>query len=142
MCSTFLVSPNPRVSTCSRCGRGQEHHDHPAAEYMDEPRTFPRNLERERMLTDLAAKSVGLTGDAGLRAFADRRAAPGGVRERLDAVQEAAEELGDASNYLCWGIERVYDAMLAGDSEATATYERLMRSLAGVVVAWDALVRG
>lgn len=74
--------------------------------------------------------------------FADARAAPGGVRENLDAVQEICEELADAANYAVWGIEAVYDRMLAGDSEATAVYERLMRSLSAIVAAWDALVRG
>lgn len=134
MCSTFQESANTRIKGCERCGKVREVHP--------EHGKRPRNLELERRLVEIAAKSAGLTGAAGLDDFADARAHPGGVREGLDPAQEAAEELGDARNYLTWGIERIYDLMLAGDSEATATYERLMRSLAGVVVAWDALVRG
>lgn len=136
-CPGYMPSANPRTRGCERCGLLPKHHVKTA-----EVGKRPRDLGLERKLTEIAAKSAGLHSTAGLDDFADRRAHPGGVREALDAVQEAAEELADARNYLTWGIERVYDAMLAGDSEATATYERLMRSLAGVVVAWDALVRG
>ena len=94
------------------------------------------------MLVEVAARAQGLSGDAGLWEFADARAWPGPVRTELNAKQEIGEELADGANYACWGIERVYDAMLAGDSEATAEYERLMRCLSHVVAAWDALVRG
>lgn len=94
----------------------------------------------ERRLTTLAARSVGAEPAAvALRQFADARAWPGGVRTDLDPTQECAEELADASSYLLWGIERVYDAVLAGDPVACDEYERLMRALGGVVLAWRAL---
>jgi len=102
---------------------------------------MPRNPERERELVSIAARSVGLSGDAGLWEFANARALPGGVRTNLNARQEIAEEVADGANYACWGIERVYDRMLEGDSEATAEYERLMRCLSYLSAAWNALVR-
>lgn len=142
-CDKYQTSLNPRNRGCERCGLLPKFHPkpHPAAEYMNEPRTRPRRKDLERDLVDVASRATGLSGDAGLWEFADKRAAPGGVREGLDAVQEIAEELADACNYCVWGIERVYEQMLEGDSEATAQYERLMRCLSSVVAAWDALVR-
>lgn len=142
-CDRYQPSANPRNRGCERCGVLPKHHErpHPAAEYFNEPRTQPRNQQRERALIETASRAVGLPSDAGLWSFADQRAAPGGVRENLDAVQEICEELADAANYAVWGIEAVYDRMLAGDSEATSVYERLMRSLSAIVTAWDALVR-
>jgi hypothetical protein len=101
-----------------------------------------RDHTLERELTELAARSVGLVGDGGIGAFADFRALPGGVRPRsLEAWRrEVAEELADARNYCLWWAQSVYRAMLAGESAACEEYERAMRALAGVLVAWRGLV--
>lgn len=106
----------------------------------------PRNLEIEAHLMSIATQAAGhvtfddwgnpVGDDAGLSAFADSRARPGGIRSDLDADLETFEELADARNYLLWGIERDYAAFLRGESEATARYERRMRALRAVIVAW------
>jgi hypothetical protein len=100
-----------------------------------------RNLKLERELTDLACEAGGLPGAGGrnIRAFADGRALPGGVRLTLDADREAAEELADARNYLVWGIVAIYPAVLAGEPNACANYERRMRALTALIKAWVAL---
>jgi hypothetical protein len=105
-----------------------------------------RDLDIEAHLMNIAAQAAGhvtaddwgnLTGDdGGLSAFADARAMPGGVRADFDPDRETFEELADARNYLVWGIERDYAAFLRGESEATARYERRMRALRALVVAW------
>lgn len=115
--------------SCVKCGR-----------LVDDAGLRPRDEALERQLTRLAARSVGCEAAASsLRAFADARAWPGGVRPGLDPTQECAEELGDASNYLLWGVERIYPSMVAGDPGACDEYERLMRALGAVVLAWREL---
>lgn len=101
-----------------------------------------RDLRLERMLTATAAAAHGLPGTGGLDAFADQRALPGGVRIELDADLETAEELADARNYLVWGIEPIYAAMVGGESVAGALYARRMRTLGHIAAAWHALQSG
>jgi hypothetical protein len=106
----------------------------------------PRNLDLERELVELAARSAGFydvhgNGDpAGIDDFADRRALPGGVRIGLDPEREALEELADARNYLVWGCERDYQAYLDGDAVAGDRVRRRLEALSGVLRAWHALV--
>lgn len=139
-CSGYVASANPRNRGCDKCGLLPRYH--PIQEGFHPPgvKTHPRNVELERRLSDVSARSLGLNGDMGLRDFADARAWPGGVRAGLNATQEAGEELGDASNYLLWRVEQIYGSVEAGESESTAEYERLMRAHAHVVAAWAALV--
>lgn len=99
----------------------------------------PRDARLERELVALAVQAAGVTSDLGLREYADHRALPGGVRLDLDPIAEAREELADACNYLIWGIEPLYARYLAGDPEAADLYERMMRTLSGVIAAWCAL---
>jgi hypothetical protein len=93
----------------------------------------------ERHLTDLAARAAGLPNDRGLRAFADRRTHPGGVRIGADWDQEAAEEIADCANYLAWGCIETYDGYLAGEPVATARFERRLRALRRQVESWHEL---
>lgn len=159
-CPGFLKSGNPRIVSCERCG-------YPAGSHSAVPRYMrnfsqidtqdekyaileddsqesigfrPRNIQLERELTLTAARCTGLAGTGGLDDYADHRALPGGVRYNLDPIQETLDELADARNYLVWGLERVHDRMVAGESEASAAYERLMRCLVHVVAAWTALL--
>jgi hypothetical protein len=101
-----------------------------------------RDHQLERELTDLAARSVGLVSDGGIGAYADGRAHPGGVRPRSQDgwLREVAEELADARNYALWWAQKNRPGMLAGDADACDAYERAMRALAGVLVAWRGLV--
>jgi hypothetical protein len=100
------------------------------------PAERPRDVALERSLTVLAAQAAGFTdGTHGLDDFADQRAHPGGVRVR-DLERDVLEELADARNYCVWVIEPLWEAHLAGDPEASATVERCLRALAGVVRAW------
>lgn len=95
-----------------------------------------RDLPLERHLTELAATAAGLPNDRGLRAFADRRAWPGGIRTPRDWDQEAAEEIADCSSYLTWGLVEDHPGYLAGEPVATARFERRMRALMRIVEAW------
>lgn len=135
----FLASPNPRNNSCLRCGKLQ------CRPKLDQPvtenGTTPRNIPLERELTALAAQAAGHETDYGLRDFADARAWPGGVRKDLDCTREIAEEISDASNYAVWGIERIYDRVLAGDPAVLDDYERLMRAHAKIIEAWRELLR-
>jgi len=94
-----------------------------------------RGLEGD--LTTVAAQSAGRDG-RGLSLFADRRAEPGPVRmDGRDLMHEAAEELADCRNYLVWRAQEMYPGFLAGDAQACGEYDRAMRTLAAVVVAFD-----
>jgi hypothetical protein len=64
----------------------------------------------------------------------------GGVRRDADWVQEAGEEIAGLSNYLLWAMEDRRAGFFAGDSEATAEYERFARALPHAVAAWHALL--
>lgn len=106
---------------------------------------IPRNEPLERQLTMLACKAAGyftpdgLEGyDHGLRAFADSRTLPGGLRD-VDWDVEAGEEIADLANYLVWGVIQVYPAHLAGDPDASRHYERRMRSLVRCIQLWHEL---
>lgn len=121
------TTPNARGS-CVKCGHAM-------------PPERARNVPLERELTRLAARAAGYTdGPLGLDDVADHRAHPGGVRSR-DFEREAREELADCRSYLVWACEPVWEAHLAGDPEASATVERCLRALAGVVTAWRELHR-
>lgn len=117
----------------------------PEAHAVVDPETRPRNFALEAELTDLAARAAGRFtaegggDDRGLLALAQSRALPGGVRVSLNAVREVSEELADGLNYCNWGIERVYEAFLAGDDEATHEYDRLMRCQTKLIDAWHEL---
>lgn len=95
----------------------------------------------ERELVSTACCAAGLQGDRGLNEFADSRAHPGPVRLPRDFDREVAEELADARNYLVWGIAEIYQAFLAGEPLALDVYERRMRCLSALVVAWHELHR-
>lgn len=106
---------------------------------------IPRNEPLERKLTMLACQAAGkfsadgTTGDdRGLRAFADARTLPGGLRD-VDWDIEAREEIADLANYAVWGVIQVYPGYLAGDPDATRHYERRMRTLVRCVQAWHEL---
>lgn len=101
----------------------------------------PRDLGLERELTLLAARAGGFSGDGGIGRFADERALPGGVREGLDPVREASEELADARNYLVWGLERIHARVAVGDPEVLDEHVALLGALQAVVTAWRALHR-
>lgn len=134
----FQSSRNPRVNTCERCGRTPE----ACAAAQGPPSLRPRDPAAERAYTDLAARAIGLTGDRGLRAYADWRCAPGGVRVGCDWVAELREEIGDAANYAPWALEELEAAYGAGDPEAAAEYARVLRAFSHVVAAWAALNEG
>lgn len=104
---------------------------------MLEPR--PRNLSLERHLTETAAKAAGLPDGNALSHFADSRALPGGVRPGLQSRQEIAEELADARNYAVWGIEPLWEAYQAGDTEATQEVAQLLHALSLIVAAFHGL---
>lgn len=138
----FIHDANPRREhLCCRCDRPRGAHE------------YRRDVELERYLTELAAQAAGFTkvvfdeygfpenagDDMGLRAFADGRAHPGGVRATLDVDREAAEELADCGNYLVWGIVPIYPWVLKGETWACDIYERRMRALRGVLIAWREL---
>lgn len=101
-----------------------------------------RDPELEQYLVDVAAKSAGLPGDGGVLAYADTRALPGPVIVPRDFDREIREEIADAVNYACWGIQAVWDRVLAGDPDVMDQYERHMRTLAALVQAWHALHTG
>lgn len=105
------------------------------------PALRDRNIELERLLTDLAADSVGIKAwGSKISGFADFRAYPGGVRvEGRDLEMDYAEELADARNYAVWIIEQIHAAYMAGDPIACDTYERIMRSLRWVIKAFQEL---
>lgn len=96
---------------------------------------------------DTAARAAGFFDtqgagdDAGLSAFADQRAWPGGVRADIDGVREAGEEFADARNYLLWEIERIYADVVRGEPEALDRYSMLFGALSALVVCWHALHR-
>ena len=98
-----------------------------------------RDLALERELVDIAARAAGLPIDLGLNEFAEYRAHPGPVRLPRDFDREVAEELADARSYLVWAVQRDYDRFLAGDPAATDAYERRMRCLSALVIAWREL---
>ena len=98
-----------------------------------------RDPALERHLLDIAARAGSHQTDGGLRAFADHRTVPGPVNMPRDFDQEAREDLADCANYLSWGIQESYSAMLAGDADASESYTRRMRALASVVAAWHGL---
>lgn len=129
-CRAFLTSPNPRITSCARCGRSRDAHTHERK----------RNPALERYLTDLAAQAAGLTDDRGLRAFADHRAHPGGIRPGRDWDIEIAEEIADgAGNYAIWALEEDYVGYMAGEPDATARFERRLRTLVRLMQAWHEL---
>ena len=101
---------------------------------------LPRDLNLERTLTDIAARSAGLSPSvaSSLCGYSDARAEPGAVRQR-DMDEETRQELGDGRNYLLWGIQPIYDLVIAGDPQASADYERRMRTLARLTQAWAEL---
>jgi hypothetical protein len=107
------------------------------------PPRRPRNLPLERQITDMAAKAVDASWDGGpLSDYAHERAAPfGGVRTNLDWRREVKEELADARNYICWGLEEVWEAYEAGDVLAGEQVVHGLTALSGVLRAWDALQR-
>jgi hypothetical protein len=98
-----------------------------------------RDIALERRLTDTAAKAAGLPGDGGLWRYANQRAHPGGVRADMDYDEETRQELADACNYLVWGIEPVYASL--GSGQFVDDYERYMRALSRVALAWHELHR-
>lgn len=100
----------------------------------------PRNIPLERELTDIAARAVGLSPAVAqtLCRYADGRAMPGPVRVR-DMDAEAFPEIGDARNYLVWGIEPIYADFLTGDPTASADFARRMQALGHVAQAFQAL---
>lgn len=107
----------------------------------------PRDRHLEAHVTELAGRSVGMVNaegkghDAGLGAFADSRALPGGVRPRSreEWATEVAEEVADARNYLLWWVQSVWEGVQAGEPDACHEYERAMRALQGVLTTWRAL---
>ena len=98
-----------------------------------------RDHQLERELGELAAKAAGFFDTHGLDSFADHRAHPGGVRESIDPVREMREEIADARNYACWGIEPLWEAYLAGDHDAGKRVAKLLDSLSHLIAAWHAL---
>jgi hypothetical protein len=100
-----------------------------------------RDALLEAHLVDVACRAACVSDDAGLSAFADARAWPGGVRRNLDAIRETQEELADACNYLRWGIQRIYALVEAGEPEALDAYSQMMGALSALVVCWHALHR-
>ncbi len=130
--------------------RSREDTDRLRAELVVRRQGTPRNVARERALTELAAEAAGFLSstpeglqvgdDGGLRAFADGRAQPGGVRyDGRDFDREVQEELADAGNYLVWSLVPEYESVVAGESRASSDYARRMRALSAVVEAWHAL---
>lgn len=87
-------------------------------------------------LVDIATRAAGLTSDHGLNALAEHRALPGPVHLPRDFDQEIREEIADARNYAIWAIQESYGDYLAGDPGAADDYERRMRALSKLVLAW------
>lgn len=110
-----------------------------------------RPLPLERELVDIAAAAAGLQPPGpgkrhpvvvSLDAFADHRAHPGPVRAGdRDLLLEAAEELADCRHYLTWQASLARPGLLAGEHAATVKYDRAMRALSAVIVAWGELMR-
>lgn len=104
-----------------------------------------RDLPLEAHLMDIAARAAecfdadGNGYDAGLSAFADARAWPGGVRADMDGKQEAREEFADARNYLVWEIRKLWPLVEQGEPEALDEYSQLMGALSGLVTVWHRL---
>lgn len=101
-----------------------------------------RDLDLERRLIRIAAQAAGVSGDAGLRNFANRRSPLTPVDLPRDFDEETREEIADGVNYLTWGVQETYEQVLAGDGAACADYERRMRTLTLLVKAWHALHTG
>lgn len=101
-----------------------------------------RDPALERHLVDIAARSAGLPGDGGVLAYSATRALPGPVVLPRDFDREIREEIADAVNYACWALQEVWARVLAGDPDVMDGYERHMRTLAALVVAWHALHTG
>lgn len=99
----------------------------------------PRDVPLERHLIQLAADSVGLPDDGGLRAFSDARTLPGPIRER-DFKQDAGEEIADLANYASWQLQALYPGYLAGESKACDEFARYLDVLALTVQAWRRLL--
>lgn len=108
-----------------------------------------RPLPLEHELVDIAAAAAGMPAPrpgkrhpvvAQLDDFAERRTHPGPVRAGdRDLELEAAEELADCRNYLAWAAALARPGLLAGDHDATRRYDRAMRALSAVTVAWREL---
>jgi len=101
-----------------------------------------RNPEIEAHLMDVAARAAGRVtpegggDDLGLGAFAASRVWPGGIRTEVDWDREAREEAADLANYLMFAMQQDFAGYLRGESEASARYERRMRTLKTLVVLW------
>lgn len=162
MPSCYIPSANPRSDECLRCGKlkcrperegvggsnpagsgtsGAVSMATPVSLPNSQPdSTRPRDLSLERELTLLAARAAGHESDYGLRKYADARSMPGGVRTGIDWDEEAGAEVGDAANYLVWGIIEVYERVEAGDPVALDLYERRMRTLSALIECWRQLL--
>ena len=98
-----------------------------------------RNIPLEREWTAAAAEDVGAAADR-LNDFADSRARPGPVdiSNGRDLEREAAEELADARNYLCWSIAQL-EAIGHDSIRGHTRRRRLRRVLALTALAFDEL---
>lgn len=106
-CPGYLKPSNPRHTTCCRCGRGPEKHSTSEGDTVRQ-----RNLLFERDITRKCAE--GVADPTGLIQHAETRARtlsqeyvhhPELVQVGRDRIQDVREELADARNHLCWGLE-------------------------------------
>ena len=100
-----------------------------------------RDEALERHLLAIACRAAGVSGDAGLGAFAASRAWPGGIRPDIDAFEETRQEIGDGVNYTRFGIQLIYPLVVAGETDALDRYSMLMGGLKGLVGSWHDLHR-
>jgi hypothetical protein len=137
-CQGFQRSANTRVHGCERCGKVEMAHVVKVT-YRDDTR--PRAIPLERELTETAAKAAGLPDDLGLSLYADARAHPGGIRHRTPEqwFRDFVEEIADARNYAVWRLVELHPGYMRGEPDACEEFERWMRRLTAVLVAWRAI---
>ncbi len=105
-----------------------------------------RDLNYERELVDIAARSAGVVGKVDdLLALAQRRANEQGQvirpRPRGGFATDLREELADAVNYACWWVITIRPWVDQGEAWACDEYVQAMSALVGVCIAWEGLHR-
>jgi hypothetical protein len=102
----------------------------------------PRDPTLERYVRDVAQSAAGLPaapGGSSLDAYANQRAAPGGLWVPRHWKGDMREEIADAWNYGTWDLVQWTPGYYAGEHPACDEYDRTMRAMVCVRRAWEAL---
>jgi len=116
--------------------RVTELHRHGTLDFGHHPdlRAEPVNLDLQRQFVREAARAVGIDPSA-LLAYTETRTLPGPLKEFWVRpwVQEARDEISDATNYIPWEAQRI---IALGDARGLA---HLGRAIALLLTAWHEL---